>query len=59
MVLNEWGEVQGSILNLEVKSCTYNGDESKFYFYREKFLCPEIVSGVAKMFLLLKIEVVS
>lgn len=29
--------MQGSILNLEVKTCTYNGDESKFYFNTDNF----------------------
>lgn len=35
--------------------------EFKFYFYRADFffLSPEIVSGMAKLFLLLKTEVVS
>lgn len=52
--------MQGSILNLEVKSYIYNVDEFKFYFYREDFFSsPEVVSGMAKLFLLLKIEVVS
>lgn len=34
--------------------------EFKFYFYRaDFFFSPEIVSGMAKLFLLLKTEVVS
>lgn len=43
----------------KVKSYIYNVDDFKFYFYRADFFSPEIVSGMAKLFLLLKIEVVS
>lgn len=44
----------------KVQSCIYNVDEFKFYFYRaDFFFSPEITSGMAKLFLLLKIEVVS
>lgn len=44
----------------KVKSYIYNVEDFKFYFYRaDFFFSPEIVSGMAKLFLLLKIEVVS
>ena len=50
----------GKHFESKVKSYIYNVDEFKFYFYRaDIFFSPEIVSGMAKLFLLLKIEVVN
>lgn len=62
-MVQEWGEVKAAAeehFKPKVQSCIYDVDEFKFYFYRaDFFFSPEIASGMAKLFLLLKIEVVS
>lgn len=60
-MVQERGEVKAAAegrFRSKVQSYIY---EFKFYFYRADFffLSPEIVSGMAKLFLLLKTEVVS
>lgn len=64
VMVQEQGEVKAAAeehFKPNVQSCIYNVDEFKFYFYRADFFSPLklIVSGMAKLFLLLKIEVVS